>query len=68
MVFYCLLRFFVPDIWSGILPIWFVLTPLPNHALPPPPPHHHSPSESQYSEEAVLETADQDRITLSLHC
>ena len=37
MVFYCLLRFFVPDIWSGILPIWFVLTHLPNHAQPPPP-------------------------------
>ena len=23
MVFYCLLRFFVPDIWSGILLLWF---------------------------------------------
>ena len=62
MVFYCLLRFFVRDIKSGI-----------PCTAPPQPPHHHSPTENQHSAKvlvkrlcAVLETADQDRITLSL--
>ena len=53
MVLYCLLRFFGPEIRSGILLLWFVL---PHVTAPPPPPRppYHSPSENQYSAKVLV--------------
>ena len=54
MVLYCLLRFFGPEIRSGILLLWFVLPHVTAPPPPPPRPPYHSPSENQYSAKVLV--------------